>query len=354
MADQTPNGLRTANPAQIPHLEQASALYSQQLHERQSAREAALFTRAAIDTHLNRALLELAQKGNKELGALLELAKEQRQKRTREKKPPRQPGMDPEMPLVARAQCQCSGGTPTHPETRVWPGAGVSGSGWTNYPVSGREACIQWSSGAATQFTMGNGPFLPQQAAGTFSPFLVMTENAISNSQSLASGRTMLGIPWGPAPVNGSLSFSGQGSWSGEYSLDCAFAMAETDAHIGTSIWDLGDQAGSTPVSMTDGGDIQVWGPPKAQSNWTNQTQDLPVTPFNVSCASIAGATCPGVPVTAGHNYVLWIYFELNAFQGTGANSWPDPVYAEVFSIFQIFLMSINWTLTHPMWWPVR
>jgi hypothetical protein len=344
MADETSNEVRIASPAQIAGLERASKQYAKRLHERQSARAADWLARAEIYGAFSKALLGQAQKESPELRSLFDAARNAKSKRVDVDEILRRPGVDPSKALLAQAKCNCSGAGSLRkysgPRTRDWSGYGTGLSGWAPGPVNVGEDCVESQSGHVNQFNMGTGPFITQVGAN-FSPFINLSENATANSKSTASGRSMLGTLW-TAPGNGFLSFSGSGSNSWLYTLDCAFEMAEVDAHIGTSFWDLGTGTGA-PISQVDSGEVQVFG---GQSNYTNQVQNGQ-SQFLVTSVSNAGSTCQGFPVVGGNNYILWIFFELNAFQGGGANSWP--AFAMAFSVMDVFLESIDWTFSHEL-----
>jgi hypothetical protein len=183
---------------------------------------------------------------------------------------------------------------------------------------------------------------------GSFSPVVAVIENAMGNAASTASGRTMLGTLWA-APMSGTLLFKGTGTFEATFMLDCQFAEAEVDIHIGTSFWNIGPNNLNDPVSIVNSGDQQVWG---GQSNFTNQNQSSPMLPFEVGCRGSESGSCSGFQVTADQFYILWVYFEVNAFQGAGATQiWPLP-FAMSSGILSAFLNSIEWTVSKTVFVP--
>lgn len=348
MADKSSNELRIASPAQVAGIEHASEQFSKQLHERWSARSAEWLVRAEIQAKFNESLLKLAQKEDPQLGSLFEAAQKLRSKRVEANKTPRAPRPDRYTELLALAHCNCSSANSHQEQVRPHPRylgrLGVTASGSPFQPGGVKGSCSVDSVGSVNQFNMGwelgvGGPFLSLNGSN-WSSFMDLNEFADTNNKSTQSGRVMLGFIFTP-PINGFLSFSGAGSSSWTYTLDCQYAMSEVDAHIGTSVWVLAPQTGAI-VNQWDSGDQQVFG---TQSNFTNQSQSNAL-PFSVSSANSGGGPCPGFQVDAGTNYLLWIYFELSAFQGAGAT---QANFLASFSMaladWSVFLQSIDWQL---------
>jgi hypothetical protein len=331
--------LHSASPALLANLELAQKEFSKQLDERRSAREAERLARAEAGGQFYKSLLALALKENPELRPALEAAQRLRSKRIEEEKRTARKRIGPSLAHLL-------GGGSSDPHTRYFT-QGVLGS----QPHFPREVCAQLASGNSTTFDMSwtNGTLAP---FGSFSPFVFVEENAFSDAKLTASGTTMLGYLWA-APVSGILQFNGTGTFSAEYLLDCLGAMAEVDIHIGTSFWDIGPNNLNVPVSVLKSGDQQVWGgqSPSFAPFGTNETKDSPLTTFDVAgVGPISGPPCAGFQVTQDSFYILWIYFEVNAFQGAGAN--PANFLAS-FSLASGFLNatlnSINWTVSKPV-----
>jgi hypothetical protein len=337
MIDKSSNEPRIASPAQIAGLEHASKQFSKQLHERWSARSAEWLARAEIQAKVNEALLKLPQTEDRELRSLFEAAQKLRSTRVEADKILRRPGLDRHKELLARANCNCSSANSR--QEHIGP---------RRHLTPRVEVCTEYTSGSVTQFNMGwevgaGGPFLSLNGSN-WSSFMNLNEFADTDNKSTQSGRVMLGFILTP-PINGFLSFSGAGSTSWTYSLDCQYAMAEVDAHIGTSVWVLAPQTGAI-VNQWDSGDQQAFG---TQSNFTNQSQSNE-SPFTVICASNNLTSCQGFHVEAGTNYLLWIYFELNAFQGAGATQANFLAsFAVALADWSVFLQSIDWTLWLPI-----
>jgi hypothetical protein len=326
--------LHSADPALLARLELASKQFSKQLDERRSARAAEWLARAEAVGQFQKGLLALALKENPELRPALEAAQRLGSNRIEEEKQTARKRIDPSLALLLRSRS-------SHPHSLDFT-VGVPGS----QPTFPREVCALLASGNTTSFDMmcTNGTVAP---FGSFSPFVFVQENAFSDASSTASGTTMLGYLWA-APVSGILQFSGTGTFSANYMLDCFAAEAEVDVHIGTSFWDIGPNNPNMPVSVLGSGDQQVWG---NSSNATNQNKNSPLTTFDVAgVGPVPGPPCRGFNVTADQFYVLWIYFTVNAYQGAGANQANFLAsFALSSGYISAFLNSINWTVSKPV-----
>ena len=148
-----------------------------------------------------------------------------------------------------------------------------------------------------------------------------------------------VGIPWQAPPEKGFLWFSGTGTFSGRYNLNCKFNMTEVDAHVGTAVWEI--NSNGNILNQWQFGDVQEFG---NRSNYTSQSKTISTTPFSVECGSAPTTVgsgeeiiCPGFSVSPGNNYILWIYVEINAFQGA---SRQGPFNAEAAGFIQATLES--------------
>jgi hypothetical protein len=330
--------LESADPALLARLELASKQFSKQLDERRSARAAEWLARAEANGQFQKSLLALAQKENPELRPALEAAQRLRAKRTEEEQRTARTRIDPSPARLLRS-------AKPHPHTLDFT-VGAFGP----QPTFPREVCLQLASGSMTSFDMSwtNGTLAP---FGSFSPFVFVQENAFSDAISTESGTTMLGCLFWPT-VSGILQFNGTGTFSANYMLDCLWVEAKVDIHIGTSFWDIGPNNLNAPVSVLPSGDQQVWGGQSPPLNFgTNENQNSPLTPFDVAgVGPVTGPPCAGFNVTANQFYILWIYFEVNAYQGAGANQANFLAsFALSSGYISAVLNSINWTVSNPV-----
>lgn len=326
--------LHSANPALLARLELASKQFSKQLDEDRYARDAEWLVRAEADGQFYKSLLALAQKENPELRPALEAVQRLRFKRIEQEKRASGSRVDPSLARLLRSGSRSPNFT--------------LGSVYSDPFPPGYAICSQLGSWSVNSFDMSwtNGTLAP---FGSFSPVVGVLENAFNDAPSTASGTTMLGTLWA-APVSGVLQFKGTGTYTATYMLDCQYAEAEVDIHIGTSFWDIGPNNLNAPVSIANSGDQQVWG---NHSNFTNQDQISPMSSFEVGCVGSEGGSCGAFRVTADQFYILWIYFRVNAFQGAGANQvFPWTPFAMSSGILSALLNSIEWTVSKSVFVP--